>query len=136
MTNDKKEVRHYIGAAGIFVLIVALLLFLSFVEIPPVNKDLFVAIVGTLVSSLGMVVYTIIGQQPDEVNKLQKKNESLTSINNQMETRNDQLEQMIIDMQKEMIEKLTELKTQLKNKIMATLKKLQRKKLHRKKKKK
>ena len=76
-----------------------------------VNKDLFVAIVGTLVSSLGMVVYTIIGQQPDEVNKLQKKNESLSSINNQMETRNDQLEQMIIDMQKEMIEKLTELKS-------------------------
>ena len=60
---------------------------MSFVEIPPVNKDLFVAIVGTLVSSLGMVVYTIIGQQPDEVNKLQKKNESLTSINDQMETR-------------------------------------------------
>ena len=27
-----------------------------------------------------------------------------------METRNDQLEQMIIDMQKEMIEKLTDLK--------------------------
>ena len=111
MTNDRKEIRHYMGAAGIFVLIVALLLFLSFVEIPPVNKDLFVAIVGTLVSSLGMVVYTIIGQQPDEVNKLQKKNESLTSINDQMETRNDQLEQMIIDMQKEMIEKLTDLKT-------------------------
>ena len=102
MTNERKEVRHYLGAAGIFVLIVSLLLFLSFVEIPPVNKDLFVAIVGTLVSSLGMVVYTIIGQQPDD--------ESLTSINDQMETRNDQLEQMIIDMQKEMIEKLTDLK--------------------------
>ena len=111
MANDKKEVRHYAGALGIFMLIVLLLLFLSFIEIPPVNKDLFVAIVGTLVSSLGMVVYTIIGQQPDEVNKLQKKNESLSSINNQMETRNDQLEQMIIDMQKEMIEKLTELKS-------------------------
>ena len=110
MTNDKKEIRHYLGAAGIFILIVALLLFLSFIEIPPVNKDLFVAIVGTLVSSLGMVVYTIIGQQPDEVNKLQKKNESLSSINNQMEVRNDQLEQMIINMQKEVIEKLTEQK--------------------------
>ena len=110
MTKDQKDIRHYLGAAGIFILIVMLLLFLSFVEIPPVNKDLFVAIVGTLVSSLGMVVYTIIGQQPDEVNKLQKKNESLSSTNHQMEVRNDQLEQMIIDMQKEMIEKLTELK--------------------------
>ena len=111
MTKDQKDIRHYLGAAGIFILIVMLLLFLSFVEIPPVNKDLFVAIVGTLVSSLGMVVYTIIGQQPDEVNKLQKKNESLSSTNHQMEVRNDQLEQMIIEMQKEMIEKLTELKS-------------------------
>ena len=110
MANQNKDVRHYAGAAGIFVLIVLLLLFLSFNEIPPVNKDLFVAIVGTLVSSLGVVIYTIIGQQPDEVNTLQKKNESLSSTNSQMEIRNDQLEQMIIDMQKEVIEKLTELK--------------------------
>ena len=110
MTKDQRDIRHYVGAAGIFILIVMLLLFLSFIEIPPVNKDLFVAIVGTLVSSLGVVVYTIIGQQPDEVNKLQKKNESLSSVNNQMEVRNDQLEQMIIEMQKEMIEKLSELK--------------------------
>ena len=110
MTKDQRDIRHYVGASGIFILIVMLLLFLSFIEIPPVNKDLFVAIVGTLVSSLGVVIYTIIGQQPDEVNTLQKKNESLSSTNNQMEIRNDQLEQMIIDMQKEVIEKLTELK--------------------------
>ena len=110
MANQNKDVRHYAGAAGIFLLIIMLLIFLSYVEVPPVNKDLFVAIVGTLVSSLGVVVYTIIGQQPDEVNKLQKKNESLSSVNNQMEVRNDQLEQMIIEMQKEIIEKLTKLK--------------------------
>ena len=110
MASQNKDIRHYAGAAGIFLLIIMLLIFLSYVEVPPVNKDLFVAIVGTLVSSLGVVVYTIIGQQPDEVNKLQKKNESLSSVNNQMEVRNDQLEQMIIEMQKEMIEKLSELK--------------------------
>jgi len=110
MDKDKRDLRHYLGASGIFILIVMLLLFLAFIEIPPVNKDLFVAIVGTLVSSLGLVVYTIIGQQPDEVNTLQKKNESLSSTNHQMEIRNDQLEQIIIDMQKEVIEKLTDLK--------------------------
>tara|TARA_R100000935_G_C2826397_1_gene162546 strand:+ start:749 stop:1093 length:345 start_codon:yes stop_codon:yes gene_type:complete len=110
MSKDQKDLRHYLGASGIFILIVMLLLFLAFIEIPPVNKDLFVAIVGTLVSSLGLVVYTIIGQQPDEVNTLQKKNESLSSTNQQMEIRNDQLEKIIIDMQKEVIEKLTDLK--------------------------
>ena len=111
MARDYKDIRHYAGAAGIFLLIIMLLIFLSYVEVPPVNKDLFVAIVGTLVSSLGVVVYTIIGQQPDEVNKLQKRNESLTSTNHQMEVRNDQLEQMIIDMQKQIIEKLSDIKT-------------------------
>jgi|TARA_R100001377_G_scaffold43174_1_gene24374 predicted urease superfamily metal-dependent hydrolase len=107
MQNDKKDTRHYAGAAGIFTLIILLLMFLSYVEIPPVNKDLFVAIVGTLVSSLGIVVYVIIGQQPDEVTKLQKKNESLETATHQMEKRNDQLEEMIIEMQAKMIQKLT-----------------------------
>ena len=98
------------GAAGIFMLIITLLVFLSFVEVPPVNKDLFVAIVGTLVSSLGIVVYTIIGQQPDEVNKLTKKNEALNTLTAQMEKRNEQLEEMIIKIQKDIIHKLTDLK--------------------------
>jgi predicted urease superfamily metal-dependent hydrolase len=107
---NRKETLHYVGAAGIFTLIILLLLFLSYVEIPPVNKDLFVAIVGTLVSSLGIVVYVIIGQQPDEVNGLKKKNESLEEVAHQMEKRNDQLEQMIITIQEEMISKLTIMK--------------------------
>jgi hypothetical protein len=110
MKQENRDLRHYIGAAGIFMLIITLLVFLSFVEVPPVNKDLFVAIVGTLVSSLGIVVYTIIGQQPDEVNKLTKKNEALNTLTAQMEKRNDQLEEMIIKIQKDIIHKLTDLK--------------------------
>ena len=110
MKQENKDLRHYIGAAGIFMLIITLLVFLSFVEVPPVNKDLFVAIVGTLVSSLGIVVYTIIGQQPDEVNSLTKKNEALNTLAAQMEKRNDQLEEMIIKIQRDIIHKLTDLK--------------------------
>jgi len=110
MKQENKDLRHYIGAAGIFMLIITLLVFLSFVEVPPVNKDLFVAIVGTLVSSLGIVVFTIIGQQPDEVNKLTKKNEALNTLTAQMEKRNDQLEEMIIKIQRDIIHKLTDLK--------------------------
>jgi ABC-type enterochelin transport system permease subunit len=110
MNQENKDLRHYMGAAGIFMLIITLLVFLSFVEVPPVNKDLFVAIVGTLVSSLGIVVFTIIGQQPDEVNKLTKKNEALNTLTAQMEKRNDQLEEMIIKIQKDIIHKLTDLK--------------------------
>tara|TARA_R110000824_G_scaffold170001_1_gene347234 strand:- start:63 stop:398 length:336 start_codon:yes stop_codon:yes gene_type:complete len=110
MKQENRDLRHYLGAAGIFMLIITLLVFLSFVEVPPVNKDLFVAIVGTLVSSLGIVVYTIIGQQPDEVNSLTKKNEALNTLAAQMEKRNDQLEEMIIKIQRDIIHKLTDLK--------------------------
>jgi ABC-type enterochelin transport system permease subunit len=110
MKQENRDLRHYIGAAGIFMLIITLLVFLSFVEVPPVNKDLFVAIVGTLVSSLGIVVYTIIGQQPDEVNSLTKKNEALNTLAAQMEKRNDQLEEMIIKIQRDIIHKLPDLK--------------------------
>ena len=107
MIGYKKDLRHYIGAAGIFLLVIALLLFLSFYQIPRENKDIFVSIIGMIVGSLSVVVYTIIGKNPDEVNALQKKVESLQSLTDQMEKRNDQLEHMIIKMQEETIDKLS-----------------------------
>jgi len=107
MNGYKKDLRHYIGAAGIFLLVIALLLFLSFYQIPRENKDIFVSIIGMIVGSLSVVVYTIIGKNPDEVNSLQKKVESLQSLTDQMEKRNDQLERMIIKMQEETIDKLS-----------------------------
>ena len=107
MNGYKQDLRHYIGAAGIFLLVIALLLFLSFYQIPRENKDIFVSIIGMIVGSLSVVVYTIIGKNPDEVNALQKKVESLQSLTDQMEKRNDQLEHMIIKMQEETIDKLS-----------------------------
>ncbi len=107
MNGYKKDLRHYVGAAGIFLLVIALLLFLSFYQIPRENKDIFVSIIGMIVGSLSVVVYTIIGKNPDEVNSLQKKVESLQSLTDQMEKRNDQLERMIIKMQEETIDKLS-----------------------------
>jgi hypothetical protein len=60
-----------------------------------------------IVGSLSVVIYAIIGRNPDEVNALKSKNESLQSLADQMEKRNDQLEKMIIDMQSDIIDKLT-----------------------------
>lgn len=103
----KKEIRHYSGAAGIFVLVIGMLLFLAFNNIPQANKDIFVSIIGMIVGSLSVVIYTIIGKNPDEVNSLQKKVESLQALADTMEKRNDQLEAMIIELQREIIQKLS-----------------------------
>ena len=98
-----KEIRHYVGAAGVFILVVGLMLFLAFNDIPQSNKDIFVSIIGMIVGSLSVVIYTIIGKNPDEVNALQQKVESLQSLADTMEKRNDQVEAMIIELQREII---------------------------------
>ena len=76
MTKDK-ELRGYIGAGVIFFLVMALLLFLAFYEIPETNNDIFKVIVGMLVGSLSVVIYTFIGKNPEEVAELQAKSQSL-----------------------------------------------------------
>jgi len=93
--RSAKDLRHYVGAAGIFILIVFLLLFLSYNEIPPVNKDVFVSVVGMMVGSL--------------LESLRNKNESLQASMDMMEVRNDQLESMIIQIQQNIIKNLTPL---------------------------
>ena len=71
-----KELRGYLGAATVFILIMGLLLFLAFFEIPETNNDIFKVIVGMLVGSLGVVIYTFIGKNPEEVAQLEAKLEA------------------------------------------------------------
>jgi hypothetical protein len=107
ITNGNRDIRHYLGAVGVFALVIMLLLFLSFHQIPQDNKYIFVSITGMIVGSLSVVIYAVIGKNPDEVTALQKKNESLQALCDQMEKRNDQLEAMIIKIQEDIIDKLT-----------------------------
>jgi hypothetical protein len=103
----KNDLRHYAGAAGIFILIIFLLLFLSFNEVPPVNKDIFVTVTGMVVGSLSVVIYTIIGRNPDEVDALTKKVDSLQTANDHLVRQKDELEKMVITLQENMIDKIS-----------------------------
>ena len=103
----KNDLRHYAGAAGIFILIIFLLLFLSFNEVPPVNKDIFVTVTGMVVGSLSVVIYTIIGRNPDEVAQLTKKVDSLETANDHLVKQKDELEHMVITLQENMIDKIS-----------------------------
>jgi hypothetical protein len=103
----KNDLRHYAGAAGIFILIIFLLLFLSFNEVPPVNKDIFVTVTGMVVGSLSVVIYTIIGRNPDEVDALTKKVDPLQTANDHLVNQKDELEKMVITLQENMIDKIS-----------------------------
>ena len=103
----QKEIRNFVGAIGIFVLVVGILTFLSFHEIPTVNKDIIVSIIGMIVGSLSVVIMTVIGRNPDEVNELKKSNEGLTSKVEHLVQQKDELEKMLITVQTNIIDQLT-----------------------------
>lgn len=102
-----KELRGYIGAGIIFFLVMGLLLFLAFFQIPDSNNDIFKVIVGMLVGSLSVVVYTFIGKNPEELATLKSRNEALEQQVEQMVVEKDKIEAMLRDLQTEVIEKLS-----------------------------
>jgi len=101
-----KEMRGYIGSATVFVMVMGLLLFLAFFEIPDTNNDIFKVIVGMLVGSLSVVIYTFIGKNPEEVESLKAKNEALEDKVASMVVEKDKLEKLLRDLQTEVIDKL------------------------------
>lgn len=106
MIKDK-ELRGYIGAGVIFFLVMGLLLFLAFYEIPDTNNDIFKVIVGMLVGSLSVVIYTFIGKNPEEVAELQAKSQGLEAKVKQLAEEKDNIESLLRDLQSDVIEKLS-----------------------------
>lgn len=99
----KKDIVHYSGAAGIFVLVILLLLYLANNSIPAENKDIIVSIVGMIVGSLSVVIYAIIGRNPDEVADLKSKVEGQQKHIDQLVEQKDAYESQMINLQKEII---------------------------------
>lgn len=103
----KKDLIHYSGAAGIFILVVLLLLYLANNSIPAENKDIFVSITGMIVGSLSVVIYAIIGKNPEEVSALQSKVESQQKHIDMLVQQKDAYEAQIIALQNDIIDKLS-----------------------------
>ena len=99
-----KELRGYIGAATVFLLVMGLLLFLAFFEIPDTNNDIFKVIVGMLVGSLSVVIYTFIGKNPKKFEALKAKNEVRDDKSSAMVIAKDKLEALLRDLQNQIIE--------------------------------
>ena len=102
-----KDLRGYVGAGIIFFLVIGLLLFLSFYQIPESNNDIFKVIVGMLVGSLSAVIYTFIGKNPEEVAELKAKSQSLETKVKQLVEEKDNIENMLRSLQTDVINKLS-----------------------------
>lgn len=105
-SRERRELRGYIGSGVVFLFVILLLVFLSYVEIPETNNDTFKLITGALVATIGAAIYVFIGKDPNEVIELQRKNDSLESKVEQLVMAKDKLEEMLIKVQDDTIDRI------------------------------
>jgi hypothetical protein len=68
------------------------------------NKEVVMMLVGTLSASLAMVISTITGSKPDDINELKATIEKRDNQINILVESKDRLEEMVINLQKEMLQ--------------------------------
>jgi hypothetical protein len=67
------------------------------------NKEVVMMLVGTLSASLAMVISTITGSKPDDINALKSKLDSKEQTIESLTKSKDEYEAMIIKLQKDML---------------------------------
>lgn len=99
-----REIRHYIGSLFIFLLIIGIVGFLVRYPVLETNKEVVMMLIGTLSASIGLVVSTITGAKPDDVNALKSDIEKKQLAIDMLTKSKDDLEAMVISLQKQMLE--------------------------------
>tara|TARA_B100001248_G_C27136008_1_gene342310 strand:- start:117 stop:572 length:456 start_codon:yes stop_codon:yes gene_type:complete len=99
-----KEIRHYIGSLFIFLFIIGIIVALIQFPVLDTNKEVVMMLIGTISASIGLVISTITGSKPDDVNSLKSEIENKQLKIDMLTQGKDDLEDMVINLQKEMLE--------------------------------
>ncbi|WP_347202342.1 hypothetical protein [Nonlabens sp.] len=99
-----KELRHYVGSLFIFLLIMSIIFILMVYPVLETNKEVVMMLIGTISASIGLVVSTITGSKPDDVNALKAEVEKKAAHIETLVAAKDNLEGMIIDLQASILE--------------------------------
>ena len=101
-----KNIRHYIGALVVFFLVVVILFYLTRYKIPNENAQIVNTIIGMIVASLAMVISSITGRNPDDLEAAKKKISNLEMKIEMLVASKDMLENMVIKLQDDTIDRL------------------------------
>ena len=104
-----REIRHYAGSLFIFLLVIAIVGILMQYPVLETNKEVVMMLIGTISASLGIVISTITGAKPDDVNALKNDLEKKQSQIDLLTKSKDDLERMVIDLQHEMLKNQDEI---------------------------
>ena len=99
-----KEIRHYVGSLFIFLFVIGIIIVLIQFPVLDTNKEVVMMLIGTISASIGIVVSTITGAKPDDVTALKTSLEKKEHHIELLVSAKDQLEQMVINLQKQMLD--------------------------------
>lgn len=99
-----KEIRHYVGSLFIFLFVIGIIVALIQFPVLDTNKEVVMMLIGTISASIGIVVSTITGAKPDDVQALKNEVEKKNNQIDLLVKAKDDLEKMVIDLQKQMLE--------------------------------
>ena len=99
-----REIRHYIGSLFIFLFVIGIIVVLIQFPVLDTNKEVVMMLIGTISASIGIVVSTITGAKPDDVNALKSDIEKKQLQIDMLSKSKDDLESMIINLQKQMLD--------------------------------
>lgn len=99
-----RDIRHFAGSVFVFILIVTILFYLTKYTIPNENAQIVNTLIGMIAASVAMVISSITGQKPDELNQLKSQLEKKEHTIEFLVREKDRLEGMIIGLQKQILE--------------------------------
>jgi ABC-type enterochelin transport system permease subunit len=101
--------KDYLGFILGAVIIIGTLAFLVFIPVPPTNSEILKVVIGMVFGSLIPPLFTIFSKESTDVQELKKENSSLREKNELLQARVDKLEESLIHLQGQVIDKLSKL---------------------------
>ena len=98
-----KEIRSYIGSLFIFLFVIGTIVTLLQFPVLESNKEVVMMLIGTIAASIPVVISAITGTKPDDVNALKGEIEKRDNQIDLLVKAKDDLERMVINLQKEML---------------------------------
>ena len=65
-----KEIRHYVGSLFIFFFVVGIIVTLLQFPVLDSNKETVLMLIGSISASIPLIISSIIGTKPDDINSL------------------------------------------------------------------
>ena len=99
-----KDVRHYLGSIFVFLFVVGIIITLLQYPVLETNKETVLMLIGSISASLPLIISSIIGAKPDDVNAMKQTIEKKENQIELLVKAKDDLEGMVINLQKQMLE--------------------------------